>query len=381
MRPRMRVVFLALALLDLAAIAGCLSADPTQEEMDHESPLATTAVVQDIPAVNRVRYPDSVAYMYESSLATIFWMQNEPRAGTLANLEQRLRRDMQAGLKGEFLISNLHRVEPVGGVQPSLSSSAKRTAQSMRLLTQYAFVAYDYARSLGSALHDYNSDPARLQALNAKAAQVNTLLYDMADPHHAGPLPRPPPPVGAQTIRDGKYFADAVRDHARANLTSRVAALRHAITSRNADTYASSFADVFFAQRDAEVADIAVNGLADHHEHGILRGQPLDRVIDQYVNTQPTAARPMSMDQLNLINRINLLAGDPSVSRGALVAALLLINEDHRQGEVDLLLSSSSIWQRVHDREWLVSQLVRLGPDDMTEAQISELIANIVASV
>lgn len=371
-----------MCLLGLAAMTGCLSTEPTSAEVRaSERMLATDAVVEDIPAVDRARYPDSVAYVYEGPLATIFWMQNEPRVDSVADLERRLRRDLQTGVKGEFLDSSMQRVDPVGSVQPSLSASVKRTAQSMRLMTQYAAVTSDYERSLGSALHSYNTDPARLQAMATLAAQVNTMLHDMTDPNQAGSLPRPPPPVGSQAVRAGKYFADAVRDHARINLAGRVDALQRAVTTRNPQAYAQTFADVFLAQRDADLAQVAVDGLAVHHVRGVLRGQPLDTVIDQYVNLQPTADRPMSMDQLGVINRINLIAGDASISRTALVAALLLLDEDHRQGELDAALSPAVIWQRAHDGGWLVSQIVRLKANGTTEAQIRELIATIVAAL
>jgi hypothetical protein len=371
-----------MSLLGLAAMTGCLSTEPTSVEVRaSETMLATDAVVEDIPAVDRTRYPDSVGYVYEGSLATIFWMQNEPRVDSVADLERRIRRDMQTGIKGEFLDSSMQRVDPVGSVQPSLSASVKRTAQSMRLMTQYAAVTSDYERALGGALHSYNTDPDRLQAISTLAAQVDTMLHDMAAPNQAGSLPRPAPPVGAQTVRAGKYFADAVRDHARANLAGRVDALQRAVATRTPQTYGAAFADVFYAQRDADLAQVAVDGLAVHHVHGILRGQPLDTVIDRHVDTQPTADRPMSVDQLSVINRVNLIASDASVSRTALVAALLLLDEDHRQGEVDAALSPAVIWQHVHDAGWLVSQVVRLRADGTTEAQLNELIATIVAAL
>jgi len=90
---------------------------------------------------------------------------------------------------------------------------------------------------------------------------------------------------------------------------------------------------------------------------------------------------PFAMNQLTLINQINLLANDMSKPRRALVAALLLIDEDHRQAEADPTLSSPVIWEHIGDAPWLVSQLVRIKADSTTAAEVDALIDRIVAKL
>lgn len=145
--------------------------------------------------------------------------------------------------------------------------------------------------------------------------------------------------------------------------------------------YSRAFTDVFFMQRDPDLANGATEALATHHTNGLLRGQPLDAVVDRYVDPQPVSGQSFSVEQLSLVNRINLISGDESAFIRSLVAALLLVAEDHRQGELDPILSPSLIWQRVDDEAWLVSQLARIKADGTTVAEIDEMISIILADL
>jgi hypothetical protein len=76
-----------------------------------------------------------------------------------------------------------------------------------------------------------------------------------------------------------------------------------------------------------------------------------------------------------------LIANNTGVSRQALVAALLLVNDDHRQAEPDPTLTPSVIWSHVSDLSWLVTRFVTLKADGTTEAQFRAQVDNIVASI
>jgi hypothetical protein len=63
------------------------------------------------------------------------------------------------------------------------------------------------------------------------------------------------------------------------------------------------------------------------------------------------------------------------------VAALLLINEDHRQAEPDPTLTPLAVWSHVSDLTWLVARFVALKADGTTDAQFRAHIDSIVASI
>jgi hypothetical protein len=134
-------------------------------------------------------------------------------------------------------------------------------------------------------------------------------------------------------------------------------------------------------QRYVDVAKDAVLALSAHHENGVLKGQPLDAVIATYVLRPPDSDNPFSPELLSLINKVNLVSNNQGVSRQALVAALLLIDEDHQQHHADATLSFSLIWDHVGDQPWLVSQYVRIKGNGMTTDQANAVITGIVANI
>jgi hypothetical protein len=69
------------------------------------SSLATSNIVTDVPAVDRTHFPDSIGYLYQSDLASVFWLQNHPAMATLDDLQKHLANDMTRGLSGEILSS------------------------------------------------------------------------------------------------------------------------------------------------------------------------------------------------------------------------------------------------------------------------------------
>ena len=87
------------------------------------------------------------------------------------------------------------------------------------------------------------------------------------------------------------------------------------------------------------------------------------------------------MEQLRLINQINLISNGVAASPRPLVAALLLLAEDHRRGEQDTALSCGAIWAHVHDLDWLVSHYVQVKADGSTAHDVLTLIESIVASI
>ncbi len=360
---------------DLAGtrIAGCAAS---------QAPATTASVgeIKDVPAIDHRRYPDSVGYLYQSSLATIFWLQNEPRVAQSDDLVQHMERVILRGVAGEILTSTMQHVDSVPDTQPTLQDMATGAVQSVRAMAQYAFVTSDYEASLGSALNAYNTDPARQQAITDAVARVDAGLRAVAVANPTGPLPAAPPPPRQQLLRSGKYFADSVKDHARERLTTSANSLQRAIDTRNVMAYAAAFGDVFFRIGDADLARSALEALATHHVNGILTGHPLDAVINSHVASRDPG-HPFAVDQLTLINQINLLSNDMSKPRHALVAALLLIDEDHRQVEADPTLSSPAIWDHIGDVPWLVSQLVRIKADGTTAVQVDAVIDSIVASL
>ena len=91
--------------------------------------------------------------------------------------------------------------------------------------------------------------------------------------------------------------------------------------------------------------------------------------------------RPFSMEQLRLINQINLRANDQALPRPPLVAALLLVELDHRRDLPDAQVTAASIWQHVDDAEWLVAQYVRLKADGTTADQVFALVNSIIGGL
>lgn len=384
---------IATILLGLCAATGCLALPDVPVEAlgcrvsggapcDPESVAAaavTAADIKTIPAVDKAHYPDSIGYLYQGTLASILWLQSVPGAGQIDKLGQTLSRLMARGVTGEILTSAMQVVDTIPDTQPTLVQMAIGITQSVRLMAQYAFVTSDYEAALGATLGAYNADPARLQAIADTAARVAAEFHAsaMPDPTRAPPAPPPPQPL----IRPGKYFADVVMDRARERLASNAARMERAVSARNPTAYADAFTQVFVLQQDRDLSNAAVEALGLHHVDGLLRGQPLDAVIAKYVNPIPTPDQPLSMEQLALINQISLLSGDTSTPRQPLVAALLVIDEAHRQGDQDATLSAPLIWQHITDTAWLVSQLVRIKADGTTEDQVNAVIATIVATI
>lgn len=368
-------------LFSLSMAAGCSALPSSSSETSVATAVATASNVKDIPAIDRQRYPDSIGFVYQGSLATIFWLQNAPAVKRFEDLERSLSVDMHRGLVGEILSSSMQPLDPLPDTQPTASEAVKRYAQWVHLLAQYNAVTTEYADALGNALAAYNSDPARLEALSNAAASVEAGLSAITSSRPAGTLPAPPPPLNQRVLRPGRYFADAMKDRDQAYLVKSARNLERAIGSRNAAAYATAFADLFYMQSEITLTKRAHEALAAAHVNNLLRGQPLDEVIDKYVTTAPDPDHSMSMDQLCLINQINLISSNATVPRQALVAALLLITEDHRQAEPDPTLTPLAVWSHVSDLTWLVTRFVALKADGTTDAQVRAQIDSIVASI
>jgi len=337
--------------------------------------------VKDIPAANRQRYPDSVGYLYEGPLATILWMENHLPFVQLDQLKRRLARGMARGLSGEVVDDSLDGPAALPSGEPTLPELTKRAVQTVRLLAQYTTVARDYGGSLQTALQQYNTDETRRTSILEAAGRVDAALRAAPAPRPGGPLPADPPAAEERVVQPGRYFADAVLDGKREYLRRRAQALARAIQSSNPTAYGRAFADVFYAQRDPELATDALEALATNHQDGILRGHAFDRVVENTVLRAVDPSRPFSMDQLRLINQLNLLAHGPAAPREPLVAALLLLEEDHRRAGEDAELSVARIDEHRNDTTWLVAQVVRLTGGDTTEAAVHELIDSILDSI
>jgi hypothetical protein len=270
-------------------------------------------------------------------------------------------------------------VDAVANPQPTLRELAQRAVQSVRLLAQYSFTARDYGQALGTALSQYNADVDRRQAIADAAVRVEAALTGIGTSSPGAPLPAAPPPAHQRVVQPGRYFSDAVQDSRRTYLQSRARALQQAIAARDPTAYGNAFPDVFYAQLDPALRDRARDALAVSHEDGILEGQPLDTVIAAYVRQVPD--RALTMEELRLINQINLLLSQVAVPRQSLIAALLLLNEDHRLGEEDPDLSCVAIWSHVQDLDWLVSHYVHLKADRTTAKDVMATINSIVQSI
>src|SRR5688500_5317150 len=91
-------------LLGLSMATGCLSdTDSAADLSSSEAAVTTVGEIKAVPAVNRQRYPDSIGYLYEGSLARVFWLQNQPRVTSMDDLVRRIDRSMARGAKGEFV--------------------------------------------------------------------------------------------------------------------------------------------------------------------------------------------------------------------------------------------------------------------------------------
>jgi hypothetical protein len=371
-----------LIALGLAIAASC-NAPTESPDVALGTASGTAAVtsndIKDVPAVNPA-YPDSIGYVYQGSLATILWLQNQPRAARLEDLERRMGEVVRRGMSGEILSAAMQRVDRPPNAVPALPQMARTAVQSVKLMAQYTFVTSDYANALGNALNAYNSDPARKQAIVDKVAQVDTALRALATANPPGPLPAPPPPANQRMMRPGRHFAESIKSHERAHLVRSAHDLERAIAARNTAAYAVAFGDLFHLQSDIHLSKDAHESLAVRHLENFLRGQPLDTVIARYV-TLSDPDRPYSMDQLSVVNRINLMSNLPDVTRQPLVAALLLIDEDHKHAENDPTLSPAVIWSHVGDLTWLVSRYVQRRADGTTDAEVRALLDSIVASL
>ena len=366
-------------LLEMVVMTGC-GAPPGTADEPAAIALSTAADIKDIPAVDRQHYPDSIGYLYQGSLATVFWIQNVPETLQIDDLTRRMGSFMERGLAGEIVAHTMQAMDPVPDNEPTLPELARRTVQSLTTLAQYSFVMSDYAGQLGTALSAYNTNPARVQALKDKSALVEAELHAMVMANPPGGPSRPVPAPNQRLLRPGKFFSDTVRDHSRALLARSIGKLQRAISAANPAAYASAFVDVFFMQRDIELSKLALEGLAAHHTNGLLQGQPLDKLVAFYTSRSPDQTHPYAVDQLCLINQINLLSNNAGASRRALIAALMLIDEDHRQQEQDPTISTTLIWQHVGDADWLVQQYVRLKGNGTTADEANTEIDNLVVN-
>jgi len=155
---------------------------------------ATANDIKDVPAIDQQRYPNSVGYLYQGSLATIFWLQNEPRVADADDLVRHMERVIARGVAGEILTSAMQRVDTVPDTQPTPQDMATGAVQSVRAMAQYAFVTSDYEASLGGALNAYNTDPVHLRAIGDAAAHVDAALRGVAAANPPEGLPAAPPP-------------------------------------------------------------------------------------------------------------------------------------------------------------------------------------------
>lgn len=334
--------------------------------------------VKDVPAVDRARFPDSIGYLYQSDLATVFWMQNHLELPRIEDLQQRIELSMARGLDGEFLSTAMQTVNATGAAQPTLPEMMQQSAQSLLMLSQVAFVASDYGQSLADALQRYNADATRVQTVTDAAAHVETAL-DTLVASHTGGVPPPPPSTNLAVIKPGHYFADVIKSQEVSDLANAVQVMQSAIAQHDPASYEGAFSAVYYAQSNANLAKDAFAALSAHHDAGVLRGQPLDQVIQKYVRIP--AAQPLSVEQMALVNRINLRSNDDAASREALVGAVLLVDLDHHQQEQDPTLSCPLIWDHIADTTWLVAQYVRLKADGTTAGQALVLIDSIVATI
>lgn len=370
-------------LLAVSMTAGCQSpaAGPDGEPGTASSAaVAPPTPVKDIPAIDRQHYPDNLGYLYEGQVSTILWMQNRPTLTGIDNLASELRQTVRNGLIGDTVATTMQHIAPIIG-QPTMTDLAIRTVQSTRMLSQYAFTAQDYGEALSTALGVYNADPVRQQTIADTAARIDATLRGTPLVTPGGAIPRPPPPAAQAVIKPGQYFSDAVRDGAQAFLRTSTQALARAIQRRDVEAYGAAFTDVSYCQLDLALRDAAHAALAVAHADGVLQGQPLDKLVAQLVIQAPAATPELSMEQLRLINQINLLANDTTVSEVALVAALLVFAEDRRQGEADDQLTGFAIWSHVRDSQWLISQYVRVKADGTTEQDVRTMIDNLIASL
>src|SRR5688500_6222610 len=92
--------------LGLLTAPGCLFPPaPTVDES--QATLASDNAITDVLAVDRDLYPDNIGYLYQVSLANVFWLQNELRAVGTDELLQSMRRGVARGVAGEFLSSSM----------------------------------------------------------------------------------------------------------------------------------------------------------------------------------------------------------------------------------------------------------------------------------
>lgn len=362
-------------ILCAAALAGCAS-DPIAATDSATAAVVTPNAIVDVPAVARGVYPDNLGFLYDGDLASLLWLQNTVVPGSKLELENQLARVVRQGLSAE-VVGNHMQVVPAMPAQPELATLAQRTTQSMRLLTQTAFVGRDYAEQLTTALHTRNHDAARAAATIAAAAQATTLLTNLGDAHPGSGLPAPAPPTSAGPVRPGVTFADNVRDGKRARVALRAHALQRAVSNRDPAAYGAVFGDLFYAALDASTEDAARAALAVSHHDSVLVGQPLDTIIAQYVLNQTPA--PLTMSELRLLNQINLLSSQTALAREPLVAALLLIDLDRKQGHVDGQVYEAAIWAHVTDLTWLSAQFVRLKADGSTAQNLLDTIHGILS--
>jgi hypothetical protein len=363
--------------LGLSICAACSSPPPPAQVERAEQPIATASAeaIKEIPAVDRARYPDSVAYLYQGPLSKILWMQNIPPFTRMEELEPYLHEVAARGVSGEVVASSMQTVTPIPA-DPELEDLARSASQSTLLMAQYSNVAHDYSKALWENVSQYNGSPQRLAEIAGAASRVEAALQVMGEIAPVAPIP-PPAPNHRPALRDGTYFTETVLIGKRRYLASAAEALQRAITAHDPEAYDGAFSDVYAAQLDPAIRDEARAALAVSHQEALLTGQPLDRVILRYVLQGGEIAVALGVEQLRLINRVALRWHAPAASREAMILALLLVAEDRRQGHSDASFSCFKVWEHIHDPSWLVTEYLRLtGGGDAADAlaMVAEII-------
>ncbi len=365
---------LAASLLLSAACASPSPDDRTTGELTS----ASTAPVKEVDAIDRARYPDNLAYLYEGPLAKILWVQNVPAFQRIDKMESYLRDVVARGVAGEVISSSLPTVQPLPA-NPQLQHLARSSFQAAHLMAQHAKLAHDYTQSLQATVGQYNSDAQKLAEIAANATRVNTQLLSMGQIAPVAPIP-PAAPNSDPALRTGTHLSGTVLLGKQRYLTSADAALQRAIFARDTAAYGEAFSSVFAAQMDPQIRDEARVALGRSHQEALLSGHPLDGVIRDHVlpGSDPTAS--LAVEQLRLLNQVNLLSHHPTAPREAQILALLLVGEDLRQGQVDAAFSCFKIWNHIQDTNWLVTEYLRLKGSGNAQ-QVLDLVADIIAGM
>lgn len=336
---------------------------------------ANTGPVKEIGAIDKARYPDNVAYLYEGPLAKILWLQNVPAFRTIDKMESYLREVVARGVSGELLSNEMQTVEPLPE-SPELKDLAKSSFQATRLTAQYAKLAYDYSQSLQETVGLYNGSEPLLAQIASAATRVDTLLQLMGQISPVAPIP-PATPNGDPALRNGRHLSGTVLLGKKRYLSSADAGMQQAILARDPAAYGEAFSAVFAAQMDPELRDDARAALGRSHQEALLTGHPLDGVILRHVLQGMAPTVSLAVEQLQLLNQVNLLSHSPTAPRQAQILALLLVGEDLRQGQVDASFSCFKIWTHIQDTNWMVTEYLRLKGSG-TAQEALDLVAHII---